>query len=205
MRTWNLFHGNTVPPARRAYLEEMVRLAAADRPDVLCLQEVPAWALPRVGDWASMTAFVDVAARPTLGPLPSTATAGRALTSLNHGVLRSAFAGQGNALLVGPAIRPYEHRVLTLNSRSFRRAQSRWLSLSPVTRLAWAKERRICQAVRCRLPDGRSALFANLHATSYRPDERLADGELLRAGVFADALAAPGDVTVLAGDFNARR
>jgi len=41
VRTWNLFHGNAVPPERRAFLEEMVRLAAADGPDVLALQEVP--------------------------------------------------------------------------------------------------------------------------------------------------------------------
>jgi endonuclease/exonuclease/phosphatase family metal-dependent hydrolase len=53
-----------------------------------------------------------------------------------------------------------------------------------------------------RLADGRTALVANMHATSYRPDERLADAEILRAAVFADALAEPGDVCVLAGDLN---
>ena len=45
VRSWNLFHGNTSPPSSAVYLEEMVRLACADRPDVLVLQEVPAWAL----------------------------------------------------------------------------------------------------------------------------------------------------------------
>ena len=35
VRTWNLFHGNTVPPGRRAFLEEMVRLVTADGPEVL--------------------------------------------------------------------------------------------------------------------------------------------------------------------------
>ena len=34
VRSWNLFHGNTSPPRRRAYLEEIVRLATADEPDV---------------------------------------------------------------------------------------------------------------------------------------------------------------------------
>ena len=33
-------------------------------------------------------------------------------------------------------------------------------------------------------------------------DERLADAELLRAASFVDALADPGDLVVLAGDFN---
>ena len=64
VRTWNLFHGNTNPPGRRAFLDEMVELATADDPDVLCAQEVPAWALGRFTGG-------DVAARPTLGPLPS--------------------------------------------------------------------------------------------------------------------------------------
>lgn len=204
VRSWNLFHGNTVPQTRSAYLEEMVRLAASDRPDVLCLQEVPAWALPKLGNWASMSAFGKLAARPMLGPFPSTATVGRAVTALDHGLLRSAFSGQGNAILLGGKLRPLFHRCITLNSWSFRRAQARWLSLSFLTRLSWAKERRICQAVRCRLPDGRSALVGNLHATSYRPDERLADAELLRAAVFADALAEPPDVCVLAGDLNVK-
>jgi endonuclease/exonuclease/phosphatase family metal-dependent hydrolase len=56
--------------------------------------------------------------------------------------------------------------------------------------------------VRTALPDGRTAIVANLHATSYRKDKRLADAELLRAATFADALAEPGEPVVLAGDFN---
>ncbi len=65
-----------------------------------------------------------------------------------------------------------------------------------------AKERRICQAVRLRLPDGRTAWVGNLHATSYPPDQRLPDAELLRAATFVDAIAEPGELVVLAGDFN---
>ena len=38
VRTWNLFHGNAVPPERRGFLEEMVQLVTADAPDVVCLQ-----------------------------------------------------------------------------------------------------------------------------------------------------------------------
>jgi endonuclease/exonuclease/phosphatase family metal-dependent hydrolase len=89
-----------------------------------------------------------------------------------------------------------------LNSRRFRRAQARWLELPLLARLAWAKERRVAHAVRLRLRDGRGVLVANMHATAYPPDGRLASAEILRATVFADALARPDDVTVLAGDFN---
>ncbi len=204
IRSWNLFQGNTVPPGRDARLEEMVGLAAADAPDVVCLQEVPLWALEQLERWSGMAAFGDVAARATVGPLPSTAAVGRALTSVHPGILRSAFAGQGNAILVRPGFGLLARDLLVLNTRRFRRAQARWLGLPLAARLAWAGERRVCQAVRLALPDGGTALVANLHATAYRPDARLADAELLRAAVFADALAAPDDVCILAGDFNVR-
>jgi endonuclease/exonuclease/phosphatase family metal-dependent hydrolase len=179
----------------------MLRLVSADRPALVCLQEIPAWALERLDDWSAMTAVSDVAQRPTLGPFPSTAGIGRLLT-VDHGRLRSAFAGQANAVLVDPALRVVDHRVVVLNPRSFRRAQARWLGLDPIARLGWARERRICQAVRMRLQDGTTLLVGNLHATSYPADERLADAELLRAATFVDGLARPGEPVLLAGDFN---
>src|SRR4051812_7095041 len=113
----------------------MLRLATVDNPDVLCVQEVPAWALDKftVGD---------VAARPVLGPLPITRRLGRYLTDPHHGLFRSAFSGQGNAMIIGGRLRLVGHRVLTLNTRRFRDAQARAMELSPVARLAWAKERR---------------------------------------------------------------
>lgn len=202
VRTWNLFHGNTVPPGRVAYLEEMVRLASEDRPDVLCLQEVPAWALPKLGQWAGMTAFPEVAARPKLGPLPSTAEIGRRITSLNHGLFRSAFAGQGNAILLNPAFEPMDYHALVLNPWDFRSREASRLGLGPIGRLAWAKERRVCQTIRAVLPDGRRMMVSNLHATSYPPDRRVADAEVMRAAVFALALSLSGEIDVFAGDFN---
>ena len=196
VRTWNLFHGNSVPPQRRAFLDEMLELASADDPDVLCLQEVPAWALDRftVGD---------VAARPALGPLPSTAGIGRRVTGLNTGVLRSAFSGQGNAMLVAPRLRMLSHDRLTLNPRRFREAQARRLGLGIVARLAWRKERRVVQTARLEAADGRTYLVANMHCTGF-PDRRLAQAELLRAAWFAEAVTEPDEVSVLAGDFNVR-
>ena len=198
VRSWNLFHGNTKPPGRHAFLDEMVELATADDPDVLCLQEVPAWALGQftVGD---------VAARPALGPLPIPRSVGRILTDVHHGLLRSAFAGQGNAIQLSSRLQVLAHWVLTLNTRRFRDVQARELGLGALERLAWAKERRIVQAVRVRAADGRSYLVANMHCTSYPPDERIPDAELLRAAWFATSHARPEDVVVLAGDFNVRR
>jgi endonuclease/exonuclease/phosphatase family metal-dependent hydrolase len=180
----------------------MVRLASEDRPDVLCLQEVPAWALPKLGEWAAMHAFTEIAARPKLGPLPSSAKVGRRLTALNPGLLRSAFAGQGNAILLDPAFEPMDDHAIVLNPRGFRREQAARSGLGRVARLAWAKERRVCQTVRAGLPDGRRILVANLHATSYPPDRRIADAELTRAAELVLALASPGEIDVVAGDFN---
>jgi endonuclease/exonuclease/phosphatase family metal-dependent hydrolase len=202
VRTWNLFHGNAKPPERHAYLEQMVRLVCADAPDVVCLQEVPVWAFALLASWSGMQACGDVAQPPRLGPVPIGAGAGRAITSLNHGLFRSAVSGQGNAILVSAETAILAQGSLVLNARDFRERQADWLRLGLIARLAWGKERRVVQAVRVRFADGTVAVIANLHATSFPADQRLADAELLRAAVFADGLAEPGDVVVLAGDFN---
>ncbi len=195
VRSWNLFHGNSVPPGRRAYLDEMLALATADDPDVLCAQEVPAWALGRF-------TCSSLASRPSIGPLPITASIGRALTNVHHGALRSAFAGQGNGIRLAARQELLSQGSLVLNPRRFRDARARALGLGALARLAWAHERRTVHTARFRAPDGRTFLVANLHCTSYAADRRLADAELLRAAWFACSTAAPGDVVVLAGDFN---
>jgi hypothetical protein len=193
LRTWNVFHGNTVPPGRVNLLEDAVRLAASGEPAVACLQELPLWSLEYLDDWSGMVAIGAVAAR---SPVPR--SLGRRLTELNPGFFRSAFTGQANALLIASGLRVLDSTSIVLNPAAFRRR----LDLPVAARLAWAKERRVCQAVRLALPDGRTMAAANLHATSYRLDQRLADAEVLRAAVFVDAVAAPGDIAVLAGDFN---
>jgi endonuclease/exonuclease/phosphatase family metal-dependent hydrolase len=195
VRTWNLFHGNTQPPERRGHLEEMVRLASADRPDALCLQEVPVWALRRLGDWSGMRAFGAVAARPLLG----SAELGRLITELNHGFFRSAFTGQANAILLRPELRPLDTASIVLNPRSFRRRVAAELGLETRVQIRWAAERRVCHAVRTE-----ALTVANLHDSSV-PDWRVPDAELMRAAVFADSFAEPDDVLVLAGDFNVIR
>jgi endonuclease/exonuclease/phosphatase family metal-dependent hydrolase len=74
----------------------MISLVTADEPDVVCLQEVPLWALKRLERWSGMRATGVVAARPRL----VSARLGHRLTKVNHGLLRSALTGQANAILV---------------------------------------------------------------------------------------------------------
>jgi len=190
-----------VPPGRNAFLEEMVRLASEDRPGILCLQELPVWAFRRLQDWSGLIAVSDVAQRPRFGPLPWPTELGRLITELHHGLLRSAFTGQGNAILLDPELPVLEHRHVVLNPFSFRRTQARRLELGVTARLAWGRERRVCQAVRLRAGSG-TLVVGNLHATSYPPDPRLAEAELLRAAVFVDGLARPEEPVLLCGDFN---
>jgi endonuclease/exonuclease/phosphatase family metal-dependent hydrolase len=178
----------------------MVRLASADHPGVLCLQEVPLWALGELDDWSDMPALGTVAQRPSLGPFPSTPELGRVLTELDHGLLRSAFTGQANAILVGPELQVREHRHVILNPVRFRRAQARRLSLGIVERLAWGKERRVCHVVRVQRGE-ETLVVGNLHATGFA-DKRVTDAELLRAAVFVDGMARPGEPVLLCGDFN---
>ena len=196
VRTWNLFHGNTVPPGRRRYVEEMIRLVTHDGPDVVCLQEVPPWAFGPIGEWSGMQVYGEIAARPTIGPIPSTVGLGRVITDLNPGLLRSGFEGQANAILVAPGLRILSRHVLTLNPLQFRLREGRRLGLPIVSLLAWGKERRQCQAVRL---DG-GMVVANLHATKAR-NPRIPDAEIVRAADWAAGLA--GDApAILAGDFN---
>jgi endonuclease/exonuclease/phosphatase family metal-dependent hydrolase len=195
VRTWNLFHGKTNPPGPKAFLEEMIRLIAADAPDVVCLQEVPVWALSRLGSWSGMTAVGDVARRPWLP-----AELGRILSAYNVLVFRSAVTGQANAILLRSPLVVVEHRRVVLNPFRFRRAQAHREGLPRAAQLHWAKERRVCQALRLRRGDA-TFVAANMHATGY-PDKRLADAELLRAAVFVDGVALPDEPVFLAGDFN---
>jgi endonuclease/exonuclease/phosphatase family metal-dependent hydrolase len=178
----------------------MVRLASKDRPAILCFQEVPAWALGSLDDWSGMVAVGVVAQRPTIGPFPSTPELGRRLTETNHGLFRSAFTGQGNAVLLDRSLRALENREVVLNPFRYRRAQARRLGLDLVDRLAWSKERRVCQAVRLHR-DGTTLVVANLHATGFY-DKCVPDSELLRAATFVDGMAKPGEAVLLCGDFN---
>lgn len=173
VRSWNVFHGNAVPPRRRGFLREMLQLATADQPDVLCLQELPAWSLPLLRAWTGMRSQGAVA-RPPLWPAPLSAW----LTRRHLGFFRSALAGQANAILVSE-----EHACEDLGKERISEA---------------GRERRVCQAARVA---GR-LVVANLHATNdfRRPD--VPSAEVERARRFAEGVARPEEPVVLAGDFN---
>jgi endonuclease/exonuclease/phosphatase family metal-dependent hydrolase len=205
IRSWNVFHGRTHPPGGRTFLEEAVRLITKDEPDIVCLQEIPVWALGRLGEWSAMKAFGDITVRPALGPIPFPTELGTRLVELDPVRFRLAFSGQANAILLAPEFPALGHETIALNNRGFVRMEARRLGLGLRTRLAWARERRLCQAVRSTLPDGRGLVVANLHSTGMGLDCRISDAELTRAACFVDALAKPDDVEVLAGDFNAER
>jgi endonuclease/exonuclease/phosphatase family metal-dependent hydrolase len=150
----------------------MVRLATADEPDVLCLQEVPVWALAHLGAWSGMSSIGAVAARPRL----LSAELGRLITDVHHGVLRSAFTGQANAVLVRRSLRILEKHSFAVSRRG-------------------EGERRVCQAIRL----AEAGLVGNFHVTTGSADE-----QFLRAAAFVDALAQPGEPVILCGDANVR-
>jgi endonuclease/exonuclease/phosphatase family metal-dependent hydrolase len=158
VRTWNLFHGRTFPENRSVHLERMVRLATQDAPDVVCLQEVPVWALVRLGRWSGMQVRSQITKRALLGPLA------RPLQQLDPVRVRSPFTGQANALLVSGRLEVVEHGAQRLNT-------------------GLRAERRMCQLVRLRLGE-RGLVVANLHATnrSARARQELAEVERLLDG-----------------------
>jgi endonuclease/exonuclease/phosphatase family metal-dependent hydrolase len=151
----------------------MIRLATADGPDVLCLQELPLWALPRLERWSSgMVARWAVARRPWLP-----AWMAGWITRLHQGVFRSAISGQANAILLRPPLAVREHR-------------ERQISDGP-------RERRVCHVVRA---DG--LVVGNLHASNDARRRDVAADELLRALSLVGETAHEGEVCVIAGDFN---
>jgi endonuclease/exonuclease/phosphatase family metal-dependent hydrolase len=180
IRSWNVFHGNTSPPTRQAYLEEMMRLATGDEPDVVCLQELPLWAIRHLGKWSSMRVLADTARRQRLPP-----PLDRRLTTLHSGLFRSLFTGQANAILLRHELAAQERSVFVLNRRGL-------LGTG-------AGERRICQIVRVQRPGAGTLVLANLHAAhgSGQAQEQVGNAveHLLE-------LARPDEPVVLAGDFN---
>jgi endonuclease/exonuclease/phosphatase family metal-dependent hydrolase len=97
----------------------MVRLASDDRPDVLCLQELPVWSLRRLEGWSGMTSVGDVAKRPLLPDAPA-----KWITDLHDAFFRSAFTGQANAILLARELQVVEHRAVQLSRREHRICQA---------------------------------------------------------------------------------
>ena len=175
VRTWNLFHGRTWPPARRIYLEEMVRRVTGDAPDVVALQEVTPWALGRLERWSGMTALGAVTKRGVLGPLA------RLAHRLDPIHIRSGLTGQANAVLLNPRFRLAE--------------TARTAELNPGSAL----ERRVCQILRVET-DGNAFTLANFHATAH--DDDLARSDIERVAELVadeDPCIVCGDFNVSGG------
>jgi endonuclease/exonuclease/phosphatase family metal-dependent hydrolase len=84
----------------------MIELVTRDRPDVVCLQELPVWALRHLESWSGMHATTAIARRPLL-PVGA-----RAVTALHHGLFRSAFTGEGDAILTRDPVRDLGEHVV---------------------------------------------------------------------------------------------
>jgi endonuclease/exonuclease/phosphatase family metal-dependent hydrolase len=203
-RTWNLFHGNTFPPGRKAYLREMIELVTADRPDVVCLQEVPVWALDSIGAWSGLQALTARTKNPKVGPIRIPASLGRAATAPNHGKLRSAFTGQGNVILIPSDATVRAHKTITLNTNPFCEDRGKSFGLTPKQMVWWERERRICHTVQYELPNRQRFFVANIHATN-SPDPRLPDAELRKAVNFVLRGSELEEALIVAGDFNITR
>jgi len=204
IRTWNLNRGASVPPGARSRLREMVALVTAGA-DVVCLQEVPAWALGSLGGWSGLQEVPARAERPHIGPFPLPAALGRILSRPHSGLLEPAFAGRGNSILIPANARIRDVKTVTLNTNIFCEERGAALGLARKRVRWWERKRRICHLVHYELPDRRRFLVATLHATSYPPDIRLADAELQRAVGFVDRHAEVEETVIVAGDFNVIR
>ena len=152
----------------------MVELAAQDRPDVLCLQELPLWALSQLDDWSGMTAVSAVAKR-TLVPR----RLGGILQRRDPRRFRSGVTGQANAILLSPVHVPLQHRTVRISERG--------------------RERRVCHAVRLE-----GIVIGNVHASNEFKQPEVPRAELKRAHELVDSMAVAGEPRVLAGDFNLR-
>jgi endonuclease/exonuclease/phosphatase family metal-dependent hydrolase len=185
VRTWNIFHGRTVPEGRTLHVEQMVRLVTEDGPGIVALQEVPVWALACVEEWSGMRALGAVAMRARGGPFA------RWLTAFDPRRLRSTLVGQANVLLLGAGAElAGAQEVFRLNPRPLRR----WLRLRETQRLDWARNRRVCQVAPVR--SGGTAFHAlNLHASK--------GADLARVELERLARLIPEGPAVVCGDLNA--
>jgi endonuclease/exonuclease/phosphatase family metal-dependent hydrolase len=202
IRAWNVYSGNTVPRGRRAQLREMIALITADSPAIVCLQEVPAWALELVGEWAGMQVVGVRTRRAKLGPIAIPARLGRRVASIHAGRARSGPGGQGNVILLPKDATIRQTKQITLNTNVFCEEQAAKLGLTAKEARLWEKERRVCQLAKIELANRRRMLVANLHATSRPSDLRLPNAELRRAASFVDRAAEVEETVILAGDFN---
>jgi endonuclease/exonuclease/phosphatase family metal-dependent hydrolase len=205
IRTWNLHLGNTIPPSRKAHVQEMIELITADKPDIVALQEVPFWALRQLGEWSGgMQVASARAKRPKLGPIPIPRSLGRFLAAPNAGKRSKKYAGKANAILFPKEAVVRSHKTITLNTNPFVEDRGALFGLSKKQMLWWERERRVCQVLQYEMPDRQRYLVANLHATS-TGDLRIPDAELRRAINFILRASDLEEAVIVLGDFNILR
>jgi endonuclease/exonuclease/phosphatase family metal-dependent hydrolase len=173
VRSWNVFHGNSVPPTRFGHLREMIELATADEPGVVLLQEVPVWALGRLEGWSGMRAHSRVARGPHW-PSPIAAW----LTRRHTGLFRSRLAGQAVATLVARALGSEDLGGVTVSDPG--------------------RERRVVQAVRI---EG-LGVVANTHLTQASAPLEARQAELDRVRAFVERVARADEPRIIGGDLN---
>ena len=170
-----MFHGNADPPRRAGFLHKMIELVTSDGPDVVCVQELPVWAVARIAGWSGMQHF-ELVIRPPLWPGPLSTWVTRA----HQGFFRSGLSGQANAILVAP-----RHAATDVGHERISEGRH---------------ERRIVHAVRIAGAPG--VTIGNFHATNDFAHPEVPRAESARAAAFVEGRATRGDVVVLAGDFN---
>ncbi len=201
VRSWNLSHGYSSPPGRRAQLRAMIELVTADKPGIVCLQEVPAWALGSIGGWTGMKSIPARSRGSRVGFVPVPAGIGRRLPALSRSG-RANRDGSGNVIVVPADAKLRQTKQITLNTNPFCEEQATKLGLSPKLARRWERERQVCHLAKIELANRRRLLIANLHTTSYPSDLRLPDAELRRAASFVDRASELEEIVVLAGGFN---
>jgi endonuclease/exonuclease/phosphatase family metal-dependent hydrolase len=174
VRSWNVFHGRTSPSGPRVHLREMIELVSHDAPDVVCLQELPLWALSRLEEWSRMAAESAIAKRTPVPPW-----LGGLLQRHDPKRFRSGVTGQANAILLAPSLGSLAHRTVRISERG--------------------RERRVCHAVRLN-----GIVIGNVHASNEFKRPEVPRAELKRAHELVESMAAAGEARVLAGDFNLR-
>ena len=137
----------------------MVELVTADGPDVVCLQELPVWAVARLAGWSGMHHF-EAVTRPPLWPGPLSTWVTRA----HQGFFRSGLSGQANAILVAPrhAATDVGHERISEGGR----------------------ERRVVHAVRIAGAPG--VTIGNLHASNDFARPEVPQAESARAAAFVE-------------------
>jgi endonuclease/exonuclease/phosphatase family metal-dependent hydrolase len=150
----------------------MVRLIA-EGADLVALQEVPLWALPRLDDWSGMKARSAWAMPALYGPF------GRTASVFDPVRFRSQATGQANALLVRQKLQVTGQRMRILNPE-----------LGPRDRLLRWRQRRVCHAVDV-VYEARRLVVGNAH-TDPNPTQ------VARAV----SLVSDTEACILCGDFN---